>query len=378
MSGEFWGWAALTHRTGRDIPLSDIPEVNNLTNAHVSSKTLNFTSKLAHMSMLKLAALQNLGVAATIGAWTGLSDEEVALQWRPASNLGPNQTQSVPSLFTGEATGRMLHGLMSSGQVENLTVILDAPSLYVPTYTLIAKLPGTAGTNDSLFLYTHSDGPSCIEENGGFTILTMLEYFSKNPLSLNIEVVIETGHMVSPCARNGLMIEASGILNETSWMGQRPDILGNARAAIMIEHLGAQQYKDVPDENGVPVYQYTGKTEAIMSYANDSAKSDFIRKAYLEAYDGTPDYMRMPLITPNVVNGKVIGHWPGLGGASQIGLSGIPTIGLEVQPDYLWAFMIDGGWSRFDGDEAVNQVETLIKTAYSVDQAWQNGTLYSS
>jgi len=337
--------------TGRNIPLSDIPELGNQTNAHVSSKALNFTK------------LEELKVAATIGAWTGLSDEEVALQWRPESSLKTNETQNVPSLFVGQSTGETLHELMTSGQVANLSVLLDAPSFDAPTYTLIAKLPGTGATNDSLLLYTHSDGPSCIEENGGFTILTMLEYFAAHPLSLNIEVVIETGHM------------ASGLLNESAWMGQRPDIMENARAALMIEHLGAKQYKDVW-ENGVPVYQYTGKTEAIFTYANGSSKSDFIRQAYLQSYDDTPDYMRMPLITANVVDGKVIGHWPGLGGASTIGFSGIPTIGLEVQPDYLWAFMIDGGWSRFDGAQAVNQVETLIKTAFAVDQAWQNGTLY--
>ena len=73
----------------------------------------------------------------------------------------------------------------------------------------------------------------------------------------------------------------------------------------------------------------------VLTRSNNSARSDFIRAAYLEAYEGTPDYMRMPLITPNVVDGKVIGNWPGLGGASSIGLSDIPTIGLEVQPDYL-------------------------------------------
>ena len=42
------------------------------------------------------------------------------------------------------------------------------------------------------------------------------------------------------------------------------------------------------------------------------------------------------------------------------------------------AFMIDGGWSRFDGDQAAYQVETLIQTAYLVDQAWQNGTLHGA
>ena len=165
-----------------------------------------------------------------------------------------NQTQNVPGLFVGESSGNLIHDLVSTGQVANMTVQLDAPSFDVPSFTLIANLPGRGGTNDSLFLYTHSDGPSCVEENGGFAILSMIEYFSRNPLSLNIEVVIETGHM------------ASGLLNETAWMGQRADIMENARAALMIEHLGAQQYKDVWQGDS-PVYQYTGKTEAIITYA---------------------------------------------------------------------------------------------------------------
>ena len=191
---------------------------------------------------------------ACVGAYTGMSDGDVALQWRPGADIPPDGTLNVPTLFTGEATGIMLHGLISSGQVENLTVTLDAPTFDAPSATLVANLPGTGGGNDSVFLYTHSDGPSCIEENGGFAILSMVEYFAKHPLSLDLQIVIETGHM------------SSGLLNETAWKGQRPDVLENARAALLIEHLGAEQYKDVW-QDGVPVYQYTGKTEAIFSYA---------------------------------------------------------------------------------------------------------------
>ena len=41
----------------------------------------------------------------------------------------------------------------------------------------------------------------------------------------------------------------------------------------------------------------------------------------------------------------------------------------------LGKFFQDGGWAVYDLDEALGEIEVFIKTAYSIDQAWLNGTL---
>lgn len=66
--------------------------------------------------------------------------------------------------------------------------------------------------------------------------------------------VITTGHM------------SGGHLDETQWMKQRPDILQNAKAAIVCEHFGAIEWKD--DFSGTrPEYKPTGRLEPMWTMA---------------------------------------------------------------------------------------------------------------
>lgn len=61
-------------------------------------------------------------------------------------------------------------------------------------------------------------------------------------------------------------------------------------------------------------------------FRNASSKSAVLRQIYLDAFDGTPDYLRMALLDPLVVNGNR-SKWYGVGGSSTLGYSDIPTVG---------------------------------------------------
>ena len=203
---------------------------------------------------LTRSALEEKQVGACISSWTGFSDENVELLWEPKSDLQDHEVQHVPTLYVGEATGCMIRSMITNGEIKNMTVMLDAPSFDAPTATLIAHLPGTAGGVDSLLLYTHSDGMNIIEENGPLVVLSMVEYFARNPINLNIDVVIITGHL------------SSGHLNETAWLADRSDLLDKAKAAMSIEHTGPRQWQD-RWEDGKWVWEDTGKDEAMFTFA---------------------------------------------------------------------------------------------------------------
>ncbi|KAJ7696507.1 hypothetical protein B0H17DRAFT_400531 [Mycena rosella] len=213
---------------GTSVPARDIPELGNLTNPHwQSAKTLNFT------------AIKELGVSAVITSWVHTSDENGALQYLPNDGAVGNGTlYDVPALFVGNSTGETIRQLVGSGKVQSATVVLDAPSSWAASSTVIGHLAGKAGTNDSIIIYTHSDGPSIIEENGPILLLAMAEYFAAHPLSINIDFVITTGHM------------SGHHLNESSWMDERPALMQNAKAAIVCEHFGGE--REVLDEK-VPI-----------------------------------------------------------------------------------------------------------------------------
>jgi len=233
--------------------------------------------------------------------------------------------------------------------------------LVVSTDYIIGHLPGKTASSDTIIVYTHSDGPSIIEENGPILLLAMAEYFAAHPLSINIDFVITTGHM------------SGGHVNESAWMSARPDILANARAAVVCEHFGAIEWKD-SFATGTPVFAPTGKYEPMWTMVNSSSASNTLHDLYLAAFAGTQDTLRMAMVSPQVVNG-VRSQWYGAGGSSTLGLSHIPTVGIIPQPDYLWASMVDGGWSRLDVDMAVTQINVILRLLASIDDKFVAGTL---
>ncbi|KAJ7255456.1 hypothetical protein B0H12DRAFT_1113500 [Mycena haematopus] len=293
---------------GSSVPAVDIPELGNLTNPHwQSAKTLNWT------------AIAKLGVVGVVTSWVHTSDENGALQFLPNSGApGNGSLYDVPALFVGNSTGETIRKLVQCDEVESATVVLDAPSIWAPSSTVIGHLNGTATTTDSIIVYTHSDGPSIIEENGPILLLAMAEYFAAHPIHLHIDFVITTGHM------------SGGHLNESSWMGERPEIMQSAKAAIVCEHFGALEWKD-NFSSGKPVFEPTGKYEPMWTMVNSSSASDQLHQLYLDAFEGTPDTLRMAMVSPQVVNG-VQSMWYGAGGSSTLGYSKIPTIGLVHPP----------------------------------------------
>ncbi|KAF5360072.1 hypothetical protein D9758_007552 [Tetrapyrgos nigripes] len=336
--------------TSRDIPADDIPELGNLSNPHwQSAKTLNFTT------------LRTMGVEAVIASWVNTSDENGANQFLPNDGApGDGNLYDVPAVYVGNSTGETIRELIKEGLVDNATVVLDAPSIEATTSTVHGHLTGTSGTNDSIIIYTHSDGPSIIEENGPILLLAMAEVFAQHRPTISIDFVITTGHM------------SGHHLNESAWMDERPEIMANAKAAIVCEHFGALEWKD-DFSTGSPVYKPTGDLEPMWTMANGSSGS-LLHELYIESFSGTEDKLRMALLAPQVVNGKS-SMWYGAGGSSVLGASSIPTIGIIPQPDYLWAALVDGGWSKLDIPTAVEQINVILRLVTKLDEAYANGQL---
>ncbi|KAJ7696508.1 hypothetical protein B0H17DRAFT_929184 [Mycena rosella] len=109
-------------------------------------------------------------------------------------------------------------------------------------------------------------------------------------------------------------------------------------------------------------------------YSNSSSASDMLHELYINAFEGTPETLRMAMVSPQVVEG-VISQWYGAGGSSTLGYSNIPTVGIIPQPDYLWAAMVDGGWSKLDVNMAVTQINVILRLVESLDLKFVAGEL---
>ncbi|KAJ7043761.1 hypothetical protein C8F04DRAFT_943998 [Mycena alexandri] len=107
---------------------------------------------------------------------------------------------------------------------------------------------------------------------------------------------------------------------------------------------------------------------------NSSSASQELHELYLDAFEGTPDTLRMAMVSPQVVDG-VRSSWYGAGGSSTLGYSNIPTVGIIPQPDYLWAAMVDGGWSKLDVNMAITQINVILRLIAGIDKNFVAGTL---
>ncbi|KAJ7476992.1 hypothetical protein B0H11DRAFT_1726823, partial [Mycena galericulata] len=105
---------------------------------------------------------------------------------------------------------------------------------------------------------------------------------------------------------------------------------------------------------------------------NASAASDKFHALYLDAFAGTPESLRMALLTPKKFNGTR-STWFGVGGSATLGHSSIPTIGIIPEPNYLWASMVDGGWSRLDLPTVITQINVILKLISGLDAKYVQG-----
>ncbi|KAJ6607919.1 hypothetical protein B0H10DRAFT_2166689 [Mycena sp. CBHHK59/15] len=99
-----------------------------------------------------------------------------------------------------------------------------------------------------------------------------------------------------------------------------------------------------------------------------------LHELYLDAFAGTPESLRMALIAPQWLNGSR-SMWYGVGGSGTLGRSNLPTIGIIPQPDYLWASMVDGGWSKLDVPTVITQINVTLTLISSLDAKFVQGAL---
>jgi hypothetical protein len=99
-----------------------------------------------------------MGVVGAISSWVHTSDENGAQQFLPNDGApGTNALYDVPALVVGNSTGEMIRNLIRTGQVVSATIVLSAPSYFAPTQTVLGHLDGSADTNDTILIYTHSE-----------------------------------------------------------------------------------------------------------------------------------------------------------------------------------------------------------------------------
>jgi hypothetical protein len=139
----------------------------------------------------------------------------------------------VPGLYLDSLAGEQV--LQAAAEGKEATLRLLAKREEVEGYFYTGFLPGRdyGQENDEyVFLITHADGPNLTQDNGGFALLSIVQYFSQIPQSARprtLVVMLDSQHFTPH-------------RHKDDWYAIHPEIVERIVATIGVEHLGQREY----------------------------------------------------------------------------------------------------------------------------------------
>jgi hypothetical protein len=302
---------------------------------HDPDGTLNLTDdyKRAWTTLLtlpQLSAFRALGAAGVVFILDA-STANAAGQYTPFIH----EYQNLPALIVSREEGATLRRAAADGVRARLLLTARLTD-NVPSDSLLATLPGRPGSDEVVIVHTHTDGQNAFEENAGIAQIALARYFARIPREARRRTLAfsaVTGHF-GP----GLP-ETHGLLED------HPDLIARATAALVLEHLGASEWRD--DIGG---YNRTGEIELGAIFHTPGAMTD-IGVASMQAADLRRSLLLRPL------NPVVPGVPAFFGVGSELHAAGVPTLAFISGPNYLLALDGDHGHiDKFDAERARTEV----------------------
>jgi len=237
----------------------------------------------------------------------------------------------VPGLYLDRVAGAgVKQAALDSRQA---TLTLRAETEEVEPYFYAGYLPGQDYGTDAdeyVLLITHADGPNLTQDNGGFGILSVIQYFSNVPQTerrRTLVVMIDSQHFMPH-------------RHMTDWYALHPEVTERIVATFGIEHLGQLEYIEDGDE-----FIQSGLPEPTLVFAQDN---DFLIAEAVKAVQAFDVPRTMVQSPPR--GGQ--GNW-----------SGVSDIAVEENyPGYGMSSMMSAYWSTraridsFDAEQFFKQV----------------------
>jgi hypothetical protein len=171
------------------------------------------------------------------------------------------QRFGVPGLWLGaDEASRIDDAISAGGPPPRATITVRAHYQRTDTPSILATLPGRSDRR--LVVDSHTDGTNAVEDNGPIAMIAIARYLSKLPIACRprtVEFSFSTAHfyqrVASPTVRNGGAEQLAERLD-------RSYDKGKVSAVLVLEHLGALEYKPQPRQGGVgEVLRKTGQPE---------------------------------------------------------------------------------------------------------------------
>lgn len=161
----------------------------------------------------------------------------------------------IPGVFVGAEELDVLKAAVGTSTQASVTV--DGVAEYGFTKEIFATLPGM--TEDTIYIVSHTDGNTAVQDNGPIALLTLLQYFAAQPLSTRnktLTFVFTAGHLT--LAREGDFMLARA-LNATYDFDKTAFV-------IPLEHMGTREIFARNRTDGGPGRElyFSGKNEVML------------------------------------------------------------------------------------------------------------------
>lgn len=232
----------------------------------------------------------------------------------------------VPAIFVGADEADLLKRKAGKGTVAKIFVQAEVGTAM--TKNLFAVLPGQ--TDEKIIFQSHTDGNTFVQENGPAALLTLAQYFAKQPLTSrkrSIEFAFNTAH---------LHISREGTLRHATQL-DRNFSKGDVALIIPVEHLGTKELIPLARGGGKPgrELKFTGRGEMMvwcvgpMPLVRQAVQDAIVRRA-LDRVVVAPGVG--PVVKDQVPSQKSMG---GIGSYYHSAL--LPTTAIISGPWSLWA-----------------------------------------
>jgi hypothetical protein len=154
----------------------------------------------------------------------------------------------IPGAFLGSDEGKQLTDAIAAGGQPTARLSLRAKVKRVVTPTILATIAGQSPQR--IVIDSHTDGTNAVEDNGPVAMVAMAAYFASLPMECRprtIQFAFSTAHfyqrVADPNVRDGGAMQLAQQLD-------RDYDAGTVSVVLVLEHLGAIDYQQVPRADG--------------------------------------------------------------------------------------------------------------------------------
>jgi hypothetical protein len=154
----------------------------------------------------------------------------------------------IPGAFLGTDEGKQITDAIAAGSQPTARLSLRAKVKRVVTPTILATIAGQSPQR--IVIDSHTDGTNAVEDNGPVAMVAMAAYFASLPMECRprtIQFAFSTAHfyqrVADPEVRDGGAMQLAMQLD-------RDYDQGTVSVVLVLEHLGAIDYVQVPRSDG--------------------------------------------------------------------------------------------------------------------------------